>query len=346
MTRDGNRGTHTPDGSQELYKTGTGDLHAIREGVPAAGAGRPVIVAVVGATAAGKTALSLDLAEALHGEIVNTDAMQVYRGMDIGTAKLPEAERRGVRHHLLDLLDVSEAASVAEYQQLARGVIADLRAAGRTPVLVGGSALYSRAVLDEFDFPGTDPALRARLERELETAGEKALHDRLRRVDPEAASRIQVDNGRRVVRALEVIELTGQPFSARLPELTYRDPRSIQIGVDIDRDTLDARIRQRVGEMFEAGFVDEVRRLLDQGLAESRTAAAAIGYREVIAHLAGEMSLSQAMERTAIRTRQFARRQDAWFRKDPRVVWVGYDDPDRVQKSLDAVETVARRVDP
>ncbi|WP_246088244.1 tRNA (adenosine(37)-N6)-dimethylallyltransferase MiaA [Nocardioides albertanoniae] len=298
-------------------------------------------MAVVGATAAGKTSLSLDLAEALDGEVINTDAMQVYRGMDVGTAKLPLDERRGITHHLLDLLDVTEPASVAEFQGLARGVIATLREAGKVPVLVGGSALYTRAILDRFDFPGTSSAVRERLEGELETAGEKALHDRLRELDPASADRIEVDNGRRVVRALEVIELTGQPFSATLPEQVYHDPASIQIGVDISREQLDSRIRQRVAEMFEAGFVDEVAGLLEGDRTLSRTAMAAIGYREVAAHLTGSMTLSEAKERTVIRTRQFARRQDAWFRKDSRVVWVAFDDPGRVEKALEAVRAVS-----
>ena len=324
-----NRGTRGPDGPHGLPGPGSSPL----SGTP--------IVAVVGATAAGKTSLSLGLAEALGGEIINTDAMQVYRGMDIGTAKLPVAERRGITHHLLDLLEVTEPASVAEFQGLARGVIATLRDAERVPVLVGGSALYTRAILDRFEFPGTSPQIRERLEKELETAGERALHDRLRDLDPASAERIEVDNGRRVVRALEVIELTGQPFSASLPEQIYHDPASIQIGVDIDRETLDVRIRQRVAEMFEAGFVDEVARLLEAGLATSRTAAAAIGYREVAAYLSGSMTLADAMERTAIKTRQFARRQDAWFRKDSRVVWFSYDDPSRVSKAAAAVRALA-----
>lgn len=297
----------------------------------------PPIVAVVGATAAGKTSLSLDLAQALDGEVVNTDAMQLYRGMDIGTAKLPVPERRGVPHHLLDLLDVTEPASVAEFQGLARGVVADVRGRGRTPVLVGGSALYTRAVLDVFEFPGTDPAVRARLEAELAEVGSAALHRRLSEVDPEAAGNILVENGRRVVRALEVVELTGRPFSATLPTLTYADPRTVQVGVDLDRPTLDARIEQRVGEMFEQGFVAEVERLLAAGLAEGRTASRAIGYPEVAAHLAGELSLDEARERTVVATRRFARRQDAWFRKDPRIAWVRGDDPDRLAAALETV---------
>lgn len=306
---------------------------------------RPPIVAVVGATAAGKTALSLDLAAGLAdlgaaGEIVNTDAMQLYRGMDVGTAKLPVADRRGIPHHLLDLLDVTEPASVAEFQRRARETIAALRGRGATPVLVGGSALYTRAVVDRFEFPGTDPAVRARLEAELDAEGPAALHARLAAADPEAAGRILVENGRRTVRALEVIELTGRPFTASLPRLEYADPQTIQIGVDIDRTELDARIERRVAEMFEAGFADEVAGLLPQGLLAGRTAALAIGYREVAAALAGETTMVEARERTVRATRRFARRQDAWFRKDPRVVWVRYDDPDRVERALDAIRTL------
>ncbi|WP_300388249.1 tRNA (adenosine(37)-N6)-dimethylallyltransferase MiaA [uncultured Nocardioides sp.] len=297
----------------------------------------PPVVAVVGATAAGKTGLSLDLAEALGGEVVNTDAMQLYRGMDVGTAKLPPDERRGIPHHLLDTLEVTEPATVAEFQEQARAVIAELRGRGATPVLVGGSALYTRAVLDEFEFPGTDPEVRTRLEAELAEVGSAALHARLAEVDPESAARILVENGRRVVRALEVLEITGRPFSATLPRLEYVDPRTVQVGVDIDRPTLDARIAQRVEEMFAAGFVAEVERLLERGLAQGRTAGRAIGYPEVAAHLAGDLSLDEARERTVVATRRFARRQDAWFRKDPRIRWVRFDDPDRVARALSEV---------
>ncbi|HVX55508.1 tRNA (adenosine(37)-N6)-dimethylallyltransferase MiaA [Nocardioides sp.] len=295
------------------------------------------LVAVVGATAAGKTALSLDLAERLGGEIVNTDAMQLYRGMDIGTAKLPEREWRGVPHHLVDVLDVTEPATVAEYQGWARDVIARLRAAGTVPILVGGSALYTRALVDRFEFPGTDPALRARLERDLDSFGAAALHRRLAGVDPVAAERIEPENGRRIVRALEVVELTGRPFRARLPVQQYVDPHTVQIGVDIDRETLDARIEQRVEQMFEAGLVAEVEGLIGRGLLRSRTAAAAIGYQEVAAYLAGDLTLAEAKLKTVAKTRRFARRQDAWFRKDPRVVWVRHDDPERVEKAVAAV---------
>lgn len=291
-------------------------------------------VAIVGATAAGKTGLSLDLAAAVNGEIVNTDAMQLYRGMDIGTAKLPPAERRGIRHHLLDLLSVRESSTVADFQTLARATIGDLQHRNVRPVLVGGSALYTRAVLDQFEFPGTDPVVRARIEREVEEQGLVPVQARLQRLDPVTAHTIDPANARRIIRALEVIELTGRPYSASLPRLEYAHPGTVQIGVDIDRPTLDARIELRVRQMFEDGLVAEVERLLDEGLADGVTAARAIGYAEVRAVLAGEMTLDQAHERIVIATRRFARRQDGWFRKDPRVHWIRFDDPDRLAKAL------------
>jgi tRNA dimethylallyltransferase len=300
----------------------------------------PPIVAVVGATAAGKSGLALDLAERLDGEIVNTDAMQVYRGMDIGTAKVPDPERRGIPHHLLDLLDVTEPLTVAEFQRWARAAVAEIRGRDRTPVLVGGSALYTRAVLDRFEFPGTDPDVRRELEAELAQLGAPRLHARLAEADPEAAARILPDNGRRIVRALEVVTLTGRPFGASLPEHTYADQHSLQIGVDIDRPSLDPRIARRVQEMFDAGLVEEVRRLLAAGLADGRTARTAIGYREVTAYLAGETSLDDAIETTTTATRRFSRRQDSWFRKDPRVVWVRWDDPDRVAQAVVAARAL------
>lgn len=297
----------------------------------------PPIVALVGATASGKTGLSLDLAEALGGEVVNTDAMQVYRGMDIGTAKVPVTERRGVPHHLLDLMSVREPLSVAAFQDRARALAGELRERGTVPVLVGGSALYTRAILDRFDFPATDPEVRARWEAELEAIGSVALHARLAEVDATAAAKMSPDNGRRVVRALEVIEITGRPYTASLPALEYADPHTLQLGLAIDRPTLDGRIEQRVAAMFDGGFVAEVERLLDEGLAEGRTARRAIGYREVAAHLAGDLGLDEARERTVIRTRQFSRRQDGWFKKDPRIVWLPFDAPDLLDLALEAV---------
>lgn len=299
------------------------------------------VVAVVGATASGKSDLALDLAERLGGEVVNTDAMQVYRGMDIGTAKLPVAERRGITHHLLDLLDVTETASVAEFQRLARAVIADCRARDVVPVLVGGSALYTRAILDVFTFPGTDPDVRARWDAELAAAGPEALHERLGRVDPASAAAILPSNGRRIVRALEVVELTGRSFTATLPEHRYAVPGAVQIGVAIDRPTLDARIERRVDRMWEQGLVAEVEALAAVGLRDGLTASRALGYQQVLALLAGECTEQEARLRTVTGTRRFARRQESWFGKDDRVAWVRHDDPDRVARAADLV----RRLD-
>ena len=297
----------------------------------------PRVVAVVGATASGKSSLALDLAERLGGEVVNTDSMQVYRGMDIGTAKLAPAERRGIVHHLMDVLDVTDPATVAEFQGWARAVIEDCHGRGVTPVLVGGSALYTRAILDEFEFPGTDPVVRARLEADLAETGSAALHARLAELDPEAAEQVLPSNGRRVVRALEVIEITGRPYSASLPEQRYHYAGAVQIGVDIDREALDERIEQRVERMWAAGLVDEVRSLVARGLREGRTAHRALGYRQVLSFLDREITEAEAKDQTFTGTRRFARRQDSWFRKDPRITWVRYDDPERVTKALEEI---------
>ena len=299
------------------------------------------IVAVVGPTAAGKSDLALALAEALGGEVVNTDSMQLYRGMDIGTAKLPPEERRGIAHHLLDVLDVRQTATVAEFQTWARAAVAECRARGVVPVLVGGSALYTRAVLDRFEVPGTDPRVRSRLEHELAAVGAPELHRRLAETDPAAAAQILPGNGRRVIRALEVVELTGLPFSASLPAREYVDPATVQVGVDCPRALIDERIRRRVDRMWEVGLVEEVRALERQGLRQGRTASRALGYQQVLDHLAGGCTEGQAREATVTGTRRFARKQDTWFRKDPRTTWVGHDDPDRVARAVAAVEQVA-----
>ncbi len=302
----------------------------------------PPIVAVVGSTAVGKSDLALELAVRLGGEVVNTDAMQLYRGLDIGTAKLRPEERRGIPHHLLDVLEVTDRASVAVFQREARAVIADCRARGVVPVLVGGSALYTRAVLDRFEFPGTDPVVRARWERELARAGAPALHVQLAEADPAAALAVLPSNGRRIVRALEVVELTGRPFSATLPRKEHVDPRTVQLGVDADRATLDDRVDRRVQRMWEAGLLDEVRELEARGLREGPTASRAIGYREALEHLDGELTAEQARAATALATRRFARRQESWFRKDERVTWLDHDAPDLLER---AVEAVRRRAD-
>ncbi|MFC6162901.1 tRNA (adenosine(37)-N6)-dimethylallyltransferase MiaA [Kribbella jiaozuonensis] len=303
----------------------------------------PLVVAVVGPTAAGKSDLAVALSKHLDGEVVNADAMQVYRGMDIGTAKISATERDGVPHHLLDILDVTETATVAEFQQLARAAIDDCIDRQRTPVLAGGSALYIRAILDDFVFPGTDPVVRARLEAELEAHGSGALHARLQATDPKAAEQILPSNGRRIVRALEVAEITGGPYVATLPEHRYIYPGAIQLGLDVPRPELDARIDLRVDRMFDAGFVAEVRGLLDKGLIEGKTANRALGYSQVIALLNGEIDEKQARERTAQATRRFARRQDSWFRKDQRISWLQYDDPDLVEKAFRVIAQGNRR---
>ncbi len=296
----------------------------------------PPIYAVVGPTAAGKSDLAVALAHALHGEIVNADSMQLYRGMDIGTAKLTEAERQGVRHHLLDVLDIAETATVADFQRRAREAIADCQQRSVTPILVGGSALYIRAVLDRFEFPGTDPNVRARLEDELTEQGPGAMHDRLAALDPQAAQQILPSNGRRIVRALEVVELTGEPYVAHLPshEYAYDDVR--QLGLDVPRDVLDNRIARRVDYMWDAGLVDEVRRLEAAGLRDGVTASRALGYSQVLRFLAGELTEDEAREVTVRATRRFARRQDSWFRRDDRIVWLPFDASDLPERALTA----------
>ncbi|WP_433155584.1 tRNA (adenosine(37)-N6)-dimethylallyltransferase MiaA [Actinomadura nitritigenes] len=295
------------------------------------------MIAVVGATAAGKSDLAVELALRLGGEAVNADSMQLYRGMDIGTAKLTPAEMRGVPHHLLDVWDVTETASVAEYQRLSADAIAEIRARGRLPVLVGGSGLYVRAALDRLEFPGTDPAVRARLEGELEREGSAALHARLRERDPAAAEAILPSNGRRIVRALEVIEISGRPFTATLPEHVYRYGSVVQIGLGVPRETLDERIALRVRRMWDAGLVDEVRALEKRGLRDGLTAGRALGYAQVLRFLAGEWTEERAMEETVRTTRRFARRQESWFRRDPRVRWLPHDAPDLVERALGLV---------
>jgi tRNA dimethylallyltransferase len=289
------------------------------------------VLAIVGPTAAGKSDLALDVATRVGGEIVNADSMQLYTGMDIGTAKLPPDARRGIPHHLLDIWPVTWPADVSSYQAGARSVIDALLAAGRVPVVVGGSGLYVRAALDDLRFPGTDPVVRARLEAELAVAGAPALHAALARRAPDAAAAILPTNGRRIVRALEVVELTGA-FQATLPE--FRSVYDVTI-VGVDRPDLDARIEARAEAMWAAGFVEEVRGLLAQGLAEGRTAARALGYAQVIAFLRGELeSADAARTETARATRRFARRQRSWFRRDPRIVWREAPDPDEVADLL------------
>jgi tRNA dimethylallyltransferase len=286
------------------------------------------VVAVVGPTATGKSDLAVTLAERLGGEVVNADSMQLYRGMDIGTAKLSPLERRGVPHHLLDIWPLTKSAAVAEYQGVARAAIADISARGAVPVLVGGSGLYLRAVLDELDFPGESPELRARLYQDLADHGPAELHARLAGRDPEAAAAILPTNGRRIVRALEVIELTGGPFLARMPGFSSIYD-AVQIG--LDRADLDERVERRVHTMAARGFLDEVRALLPSGLRGSPTAGKALGYAQLAAVLSDDGTVvgdvDAALAATVRATRRFVRRQRAWFRRDPRVHWLDAADP-------------------
>jgi tRNA dimethylallyltransferase len=310
---------------------------------------RHPVIAVVGPTAAGKSDLALGLARALGGEIVNADSMQLYAGMDIGTAKLTAAQRQGVPHHLLDIWDVRRTANVADYQRLAREVIAGIQGRGLVPVLVGGSGLYIRAALDDLDFPGTDPQVRERLEAELAEGGPGPLHARLAAADPDAAAAILPSNGRRIVRALEVIEVSGRPFTAVLP--SYQSVyRAVQIGVRVPRAVLDARIAGRVSLMWQAGLVDEVARLDQAGLREGKTASRALGYAQVLRFLAGECSLDEARAQTVQATKRFARRQESWFRRDPRVIWLDTEegpggDADLLGRALATISACDSRKD-
>jgi tRNA dimethylallyltransferase len=291
---------------------------------------------VVGATATGKSDLALDLAERLGGEVVNADAMQLYRGMDIGTAKLPVAQRRGIPHHLLDVLDVTQEASVAGYQLDARAALRAVGARGGRPVLVGGSGLYVRAALDRLEIPPTDPAVRSRLEAEASQVGGDALHARLLAADPRAGAAILPGNVRRVVRALEVIEITGRPFSASMPTRELVSP-AVLLGLRVDRAVLTERIDGRVHRMWADGLLDETRALLDHGLREGVTASRAIGYSQAVAALDGQVDEETARRDTAQATRRYARRQESWFRPDPRIVWLDALAPDLLDRALAAV---------
>lgn len=296
-----------------------------------------MVVAVVGPTAAGKSVLAIELALRLGGEVINADSMQLYRGMDIGTAKVTEAEQKGVRHHLLSIWPVTRTATAAEYQALARASIDDIAARGLVPILAGGSGLYIRAALDDLSFPGTDAAVRARLEDELASTGTMQLHERLARLDPLAARAILPTNSRRIVRALEVIELTGRPFSATMPDYGAARP-AVQLGITLPRPELDRRIEERVDRMWAAGFEAEVRELAAEGLRDGKTACRALGYQQMLRYLDGEWTLDQAREETVKATRRFARRQESWFRRDPRITWL---DPagDLVSQALTAAGT-------
>jgi tRNA dimethylallyltransferase len=286
---------------------------------------------VVGPTGSGKSDLGVELAHALDGEVINADALQFYRGMDIGTAKISVEERKGVRHHLLDTLDVTEEASVAGFQEDCRAAIREIRSRGRRPIVVGGSGLYVRAALDVLEFPGTDPNLRKRLEGEYEQQGLAPLRERLEAVDPDSASRL--GDARRVIRALEVFELTGRPFSSFMPQRQYFQP-AIQIGLSVDREVLRERLATRVHRMVDAGLQEEVERLDAAGLRQGKTASRALGYAQFLKVLDGGWGVGEATEATIVATRQFARRQLTWFRADPRINWLDWQDPDLVAKAV------------
>ncbi len=305
----------------------TGFPPAVPPRASASESGERLTIAVVGATATGKSDLALDLAERLGGEIVNADAMQLYRGMDIGTAKVPAEERRGIPHHQLDVLDVTQEATVAAYQQAARADLASIAGRGHRAVLVGGSGLYVRAALDRLEIPPRDSEVRARLEAAAERLGSAALHRRLRESDPVAAAQILPGNVRRVVRALEVIEITGRPFSASMPQREFLTP-AVMLGLRVDRGVLDKRIDRRVQRMWQAGLRQETEDLLGRGLRDGVTASRAIGYSQAIAVLDGALSEEQARADTAQATRRYARRQESWFRPDPRIVWLDTTDKD------------------
>jgi tRNA dimethylallyltransferase len=293
------------------------------------------VIAVVGPTATGKSDLAIALAQRLDGEIVNADSMQLYQGMDIGTAKVPADERGGVPHHLLDVWPLTKSAAVAEYQTMARATIADITDRGRVPILVGGSGLYLRGALDRLEFPGESPEIRARLYTELDEHGAPALHERLQAQDPAAAAAILPTNGRRIVRALEVIELTGRPFTATMPGF---DSVYDTVFIGLDRDDLDERVEARVHRMMAQGFVEEIHALLPLGLRDSPTAGKALGYAQLLSvvddHGAVVGDLGAAVEAISRGTRRFVRRQRSWFRRDPRVRWLDAAAPDLLARAL------------
>jgi tRNA dimethylallyltransferase len=291
------------------------------------------LIAIVGSTGTGKSELAISIAEALReegsvSEIVNADAMQLYRGMDIGTAKLPFSERRGIEHHLIDVLDVTEESTAAEYQKLARAKILEIQSRGGIPILVGGSMLYLAAVLNNFEFPVRDKDLRAQLEQELLDTGPAAMHQQLAELDSIAASRIDPENGRRIVRAIEIVTLTGEPFAASLPDEIDSWQEVLEIGLRMDRELLVARLAERVRGMWGKGMVEETEVLISKGLRESVTAGYAIGYAQALAQLDGELSQDQAIESTTKLTQKYARRQMSWFKRDTRINWLDALDPE------------------
>ncbi|MGR0162054.1 tRNA (adenosine(37)-N6)-dimethylallyltransferase MiaA [Paenarthrobacter nitroguajacolicus] len=296
------------------------------------------VIAVVGPTGSGKSDLGVNLALALNGEVINADALQFYRGMDIGTAKITVEERKGVPHHLLDTMDVTQEASVADFQKDCRAAILDIHSRGKRAILVGGSGLYVRAALDVLEFPGTDPKLRKQLEEECESKGLAPLRARLEELDPVSAARL--GDARRVIRALEVHGLTGRPFSSFMPQREYFQP-ALQIGLEVDREQLRERLALRVHGMVDAGLREEVRGLDAIGLRRGKTASRALGYAQFLRVLDGGMSADAAVEETIVATRQFARRQLTWFRGDPRITWIDWQDPELVPKAVQAVNAAS-----
>ena len=296
----------------------------------------PLIV-ICGATATGKSDLAIALAQEIGAEIINADSMQVYNGMDIGTAKVPLDQRAAVPHHLLGIYPVNRDMTVAAYQELARAKVEDLRSLGKPVIIVGGTGLYIKSILDDLNFPDTDPVIRQRITDEAEVIGNDALHARLAELDPIAALAIPAENIRRVIRALEVIELTGEPYTTNLPRKdSTRYPEAIQIGLAMDRADLAERINKRVDSMWDAGFVDEVEELINRGILEARTAQAAIGYAQIISMKHGLMSEDEAREDTKRATRHYVRRQETWFSRDERITWLSAQasTPARLESAL------------
>ena len=299
-------------------------------------------IVICGATATGKSDLAVSLAKEIGAEIINADSMQLYRGMDIGTAKLSLDEREGIEHHLLDVLDVTEDATVAWYQDKARAAIAEIHSRGKSAVIVGGTGLYIKAILDDLNFPDTDPAVRERLNAEAEEFGVAQLFERLRLLDPAAAAAIDIQNVRRVIRALEVIEITGQPFTANLPrEDSSLYPDALQFGLVMDREKLTERIDHRVDLMWEKGLVAEVDALLVAGINQGTTARRALGYAQIISMRNGEISEEEAKEETKRATRQYARRQETWFSRDARIKWISPIQP-RLETVIEKINSGTR----
>ncbi len=294
----------------------------------------PLIV-IAGATATGKSNVALDVAERVGGEIVNADALQLYKGMDIGTAKTPVSERRGIAHHMFDVLDVTQESSVAEYQREARAAVEEIRDRGNVPIAVGGSGLYVRALTDVMSFPPSNPSVRAHIESWVRDVGAGAAHEKLTEEDPQAAERISAGDERRIVRALEVRKLTGEPYSAYLPTYEFEIEPVVYCAVERERDDLHERVRERVDTMMAAGFLDEVRDLKAQGLEKGHTARQAIGYAQLLAHLKGDLDLAEAVESTVVATRRLVRKQETWFRRDPRLMWLDGRAPEQAASVIE-----------